>query len=215
MTSSGGTLTKTGAGTLTFGGSAANTYTGLTSVTGGTLALDKPGGVVGIAGPLSVGNAINPGAPDSVAVTGNGYRASNYIPLTVYSDGFYSADGFLSSLTMTGGQVDLVGSGTILSGNITTNASANPALISAGGPGSTLDLNGGTQTATVARGTATYDLDIQATLSEGTLVKNGPGVLRLRGQGFANPGVVLNAGTLAVGSSVVERASNLPWPEAP
>jgi fibronectin-binding autotransporter adhesin len=46
----GATLTKTGAGTLYLKGTAANTYTGLTTIAGGTVVLAKTGGAVAIAG---------------------------------------------------------------------------------------------------------------------------------------------------------------------
>jgi autotransporter-associated beta strand protein len=50
------TLTKTGVGTLTLSGAAANTYTGLTSISGGTLELNKTAGVNAIAGAVAVGS---------------------------------------------------------------------------------------------------------------------------------------------------------------
>ncbi len=47
-------LTKTGAGTLTLSGSTANTYTGLTTVSGGTLSLGKSASVNAVAGDIVV-----------------------------------------------------------------------------------------------------------------------------------------------------------------
>ena len=47
-----GNLTKSGAGTLTLSGASANTYTGTTTVSAGTLTLDKTSGVVAIGGNL-------------------------------------------------------------------------------------------------------------------------------------------------------------------
>lgn len=49
-------LTVSGAGTLRFRGSSANTYSGLTAVSSGTLALTKDDGVTAVAGNLKVGN---------------------------------------------------------------------------------------------------------------------------------------------------------------
>ena len=49
-------MTKAGAGTLTFGGSAANTLTGTTTVSAGTLQLNKSASTTAIAGNLEVAN---------------------------------------------------------------------------------------------------------------------------------------------------------------
>lgn len=51
-----GGLTKSGAGVLTFAGADANTYTGITRVYGGELALSKTAGVNAIAGDIIVGD---------------------------------------------------------------------------------------------------------------------------------------------------------------
>ena len=64
-------LAKLGAGTLTLAGSAANTYTGGTSVTGGVLLLQKTG-VNAVAGDIVIGDAIG----SDVVLLG----ASNQIP---------------------------------------------------------------------------------------------------------------------------------------
>jgi autotransporter-associated beta strand protein len=59
VTNSGSTpvaFTKSGDGTLTFSGTAANTYTGVTTVNAGTLALAKSAGLNAIAGNLVVGD---------------------------------------------------------------------------------------------------------------------------------------------------------------
>jgi autotransporter-associated beta strand protein len=51
-----GGITKSGAGVLTFGGTEANTYTGVTRVYGGELALSKTAGVNAIAGDITIGD---------------------------------------------------------------------------------------------------------------------------------------------------------------
>ncbi len=54
--SGGGSLTKAGGGTLTLSGSSANTHTGTTTVSAGTLQLNKTAGVAAIAGAVTVAN---------------------------------------------------------------------------------------------------------------------------------------------------------------
>src|SRR5206468_306955 len=62
-------ITKTGLGTLAFGGTSANTYSGLTTIQEGTLALAKPSGVLAIGGALTIGANFTPLA---AGVVGNG-----------------------------------------------------------------------------------------------------------------------------------------------
>ncbi len=75
-----GVVTKSGAGTVTFSGASANTYTNLTTVSGGTLELNKTVGVNAISGAVTVGtgakllisasNQVDSGAGDTVTLSG-------------------------------------------------------------------------------------------------------------------------------------------------
>jgi len=75
-----GAVTKSGDGKLTFSGANANTYTGLTTVSGGTLELNKTAGVNAIAGAttinsgaillLSASDQVDSGAGDTVTLSG-------------------------------------------------------------------------------------------------------------------------------------------------
>ena len=102
----------------------------------------------------------------------------------------------LGSVTMTGGTVNTNSTGTLsLGGDLTTNDSAITAGIS-----SKLNLGGGARTFTIADGAAPNDLDITGVVSNGAIIKNGPGTLRL---GVANTyagGTTLNAGTILIGN---------------
>ncbi len=108
-----GTLTKTGAGTLTLSGARANTYTGLTTVSAGTLSLNKTAGVNAVAGDivvnggtllLSANNQIADTASITVNGSGNldGGRSQTVTNVTLNSS--YNSPGThrLSNMTITG-----------------------------------------------------------------------------------------------------------------
>ena len=208
ITGTGG-LTKTGAGTLNLGGSQTPNNFGTLTVLAGTVQLEKDDGVAAVGGDVFIGNATNPGLAGSAVVQlNNSHQTNTGNNVTIYADGLFDlANGSgkgttsnittINNLTMTGGEVRL-GIGSISFSSITTNASATSALISSTDFSDDIYLDGGTVTATVARGTATYDLDVQAGIAGGTLVKAGAGVMRLAGTGNDSLSVTLNAGTLAL-----------------
>ncbi|MES2598178.1 MAG: autotransporter-associated beta strand repeat-containing protein [Verrucomicrobiota bacterium] len=72
-----GTVTKSGKGTQTLGGSASNTFSGLTTVNAGTLVLAKTSGAVAIPGSLTIGAATSASqGPSTVRLEGNEQIAS-------------------------------------------------------------------------------------------------------------------------------------------
>lgn len=209
-----GGLTMSGAGTLTFGGSnVANTYTGLTSVTAGTLQLNKNSSILALAGPLSIGNAVNPGAAGSAVVKLlNDYQTGFGTNVAINSDGLLDMNSHYNSigtLAMTGGELRLGGTYSFLGGDATINASTTGAKITSTNLSNNLSLNGASRTFTVVRGPSTYDLDVQAGATAGTLVKAGAGVLRLAGTTNGNLSVTLNAGTLALASNAALGSNGL------
>jgi autotransporter-associated beta strand protein len=188
-------ITLTGAGTTVFAGSSANTYSGATTVNGGTLILAKTAGINAIAGALVIGDGtgvdtVRLGAAnqiaDSSAVSVN---SSGVLDLNNSSDQ-------IGSLTMTAGSV-MTGAGKlILGGNVTGNAHASTATVAGN-----LDLGGGVRTFTVADGAASIDMQVSAVVSNGGLVKAGPGTLELTGaNSYTGPTTVSN-GTLRVNNA--------------
>ena len=117
-----GVLTKTGPGTVVLSGAAANTYSGDTTVSGGTLILSKTTGVNAIGGNLIVGT----GATVAYGTTAG--QLADHIPdganLTINGGTFGSGAG-ASLLVPTEGVTDTVAAvilngGTFLSGRNTT-----------------------------------------------------------------------------------------------
>jgi autotransporter-associated beta strand protein len=176
----GGTLTMSGAGTLSLG-SNNNSYAGGTFVTSGTvlltngLAIPGSGNVtVSGTGTFNTGGLTNFSAIGTVSVSGGGKFAVST------GSGTYQ----ISGLTMTGGSVDMTGSNgaTIqLKGPITTNASSSTATW-IGATNSTLfnGTSGGT-TVTVAKGTTASGIDLDAgiALTGNSFTKAGGGTMRL------------------------------------
>jgi large repetitive protein len=174
-------VTKVGAGTVDYAGGAGtgNTYSGTTTVSAGTLLLDKssPSTDGPFAGPLVVGGGATPAEArwlfskelpgnDSVTVNANGLAnlndKSDTIGNLAITDGTVRTAGpvgglavlNVNSLVMTGGAItlDRTGSQLVLGGNVTASSDATgPALInsSAGGATGTVSLNGANRTFTV------------------------------------------------------------------
>src|SRR5207248_9697130 len=114
ISGAGGLTVNAPGGTVTLGGTAANTFTGLTSVTAGTLVLNKGTNIIlALGGNLSVGNAASPGAPGSAAVQLNkDLSIPSLTGMTVFADGLFNVNGTandIGTLTMTGGEIRLGG----------------------------------------------------------------------------------------------------------
>jgi fibronectin-binding autotransporter adhesin len=193
-------------GALDLDGASNNTYTGNTQINNGTLILGKTGGAIAVGGPLTIGNAF--GNPFSAYVQ---YLANGQTSAT--TDVLISNDGILDvhsvftnirTLIMFGGTVG-IGTGQLtLNGDVTVFASSNGSgsIITAADSNNDLILGSPTRTFTVADGSAQYDLDLSGCgITGGTLVKAGPGTMRLNAGNNSALAVTLNAGTLAVGST--------------
>jgi autotransporter-associated beta strand protein len=201
----GSNLTKAGTGIVVFTGANNNTYSGVTSVSDGTLQLNKPAGFTAIAGDLTAGDGTSPG-PDLVQLLASNQLASTS-NLTVNSDGVFDLNGqtqAIAKLTMTGGNIKLTGGASQLTLGSTVTAtsdtSGNVAVIS--GPG-TLSMGNGNITFKVNPGGGTPDMIVSSVItgSGGALTKDGAGTLQLTNTETYSGGTTVKAGTLLVDGS--------------
>jgi autotransporter-associated beta strand protein len=161
-----GSVTKTGAGTLTFGGTAANTYTGTTTVNEGTLVLNKPDGVDAIAGPLVIGDGV--GDPDTAVVSlGAPNQIADTVAVTINSDGLWKKNNFEDGV----GSLELLGrveqgDPPTLTVGFNNRSTTYGGVIS--GPGTVVKVGTGTWTLT---GNNTYTGG--TVVNGGTLLVNG------------------------------------------
>ena len=178
-----GTLTKNGAGTLTLSG--ACTYTGLTTVSAGTI---KSG--------------TDDVLPDGSAITLSAIAASTAtLDLNGHNDTVASLT--FGGAAVTSADVITTGAGTLTlaaAGGITYLNAANPLGATISG---NLALASGAHTFTIGDSTnATDDLAISAIVSStGSISKAGAGALTLSGVNTFNGGLTLSAGTLNVANN--------------
>ncbi|MEI6674288.1 MAG: autotransporter-associated beta strand repeat-containing protein, partial [Verrucomicrobiota bacterium] len=183
-----GGLTKLGEGTVRL--AAANTYTGLTTVNGGTLQL-------GVNNALPAGNAVvvnSTTAYQSASLDLNGHALTLGGGLTLGGAGATDSS---SSLVIGSG----AGSVLTLSGGanaLTYSAASN--FLGAKISVTTIDLNGGEQSFAIGDSSADVDdLIISSVIRNGALTKTGAGALRLEGANTFTGLTTIAAGTLRLG----------------
>jgi autotransporter-associated beta strand protein len=191
-------LTKAGWGTLSL--TAANTYTGPTTVLGGVLSL-------GIANALS---------------------SSSNVTLTNGTLLFGDAAAMLGTITATGGSLIVSGGATTFSGGMLNASSAltlstNNALVLQGELGfvGTNNLNLGTGTVSLSGGTRTIftqanlltlgGVVVDGGTSAGSIIKAGGGTLALSGTNTFTGGATLLQGTLSVLNDFAVGSSGSLW----
>jgi autotransporter-associated beta strand protein len=215
---SGGTgagLTLTGGGVLKLAGSTANSYTGTTTVDGGTLVLNTSGAVA-ILGALVIGDGtggknaavVNVLSPNPIA-TNSAVTINSDGNLTLTSSPAVGAVAAIGSLTMTGGGITLATTGSVsaalqLDGNVTATSdkAGNAATIAVTGANRGYLYLVGAQNFTVNSGPGAIQLDVSAVLDHG-FDKLGDGIMRLSGTGsnFYTDTTIVDAGTLLLDNS--------------
>ncbi|OYX00851.1 MAG: hypothetical protein B7Z14_07845 [Bosea sp. 32-68-6] len=177
-------FTKVGAAQQTLAGTTANTYTGVTTVLGGTLRLNKTAGVNAIAGSLSIGD----GTAAAVVLL----AAANQIADTTIAT--------LAGTGATAGVLRLAGNSETLAG-ISSNALVGGGVVEneSGVAGTaTLTVNVADSTTQTFNGVA-RDGDGVGTDGALALVKSGTGVQVMSGDNTYSGGTTINAGTLVTG----------------
>jgi filamentous hemagglutinin family protein len=184
-----GTLTKSGLGTWTVSG--ANTYTGLTTISAGTLKLGAAGGGTNTPlGTTGAGTTVSDGATLDL----NGFTLGTAEGLTINGAGQSSAGALTNSSSTAATYAGLI----TLGSASTINASSGNIVISNTGTilGATYGL---TLTGT---NTASSIASIIGTTS-GTLTKSGLGTWTVSGANTFTGGTTISAGTLIASSSAL------------
>ncbi|EDY18488.1 autotransporter-associated beta strand repeat protein [Chthoniobacter flavus Ellin428] len=217
ITGSGGSLIKSGAGALTFGGTSnntvPNTYSGVVIVNAGTLTLEKAAGVNAIAGDVVInGGSLLLGASNQIADTSNMTIAGGSYNGSGFSESFASL--LISGGTYSGGTgATTIGSLQLSSGVFNSNAGITTILgntsITGGAGGDFVVNSGGTVSSngiTVTGG----GILIGGSSTTLTTLTIGAGGLSLSGQtvqtnaatsGNAGSQIVLNGDLTASGGS--------------
>jgi autotransporter-associated beta strand protein len=202
-----GGITKSGDGKLTL--SSTNTYTGGTTVNGGTMELGAGGGAGIIRGTLN----INSGA--TVKLTGTdalGYSSGTAVTQVNINGGTLNAatagnNGLIANFSLTGGTVSGTGRMDFSSGyGITTLASGTSSVFSA----PLMLRDGNNMTINVADGAAATDFEISGAISEqfsnSGITKSGDGRLTLSNTNTYTGATTVSTGTLLVTGALGDTA---------
>ncbi len=190
-----GGITKTGAtSVLQLSGTSANTFTGLTTQTNGTLLLAKSSGIVAIAGDLTISGgtallgALGQFATSStVTISGGIWSLSGFdvsISRLNFTSGTYTPAGAV--LTLSDNTTALSMASTTISGSIILSGTGDVLFTGASGTATLsgpVDLGGMTHAFNINNGTTTNDMLASNVISNGALTKIGAGRLSFSGAG--------------------------------
>jgi fibronectin-binding autotransporter adhesin len=195
-----GGIAKTQPGTLRFSGSAANSYSGNTTVNEGTLEFAKSSiGLANISsGTLTVGDGV--GGPSADVVRYFGGQLLLPVSIQINDSGLLDLNGIsdaVGAINLVGGRID-TGAGTLgLFNTLTATSSTNfPALIFGN-----VDLNNSARSFTVTAGDYIPDLYVGARLGNGGLAKSGAGTLTLANSNFFTGALTVIAGEVRLENS--------------
>ena len=196
-----GSLTKTGGATLIFTG--ANTYSGHTTVSAGTLQIGDGGISGGIVGDITDNAALVFNRSDALTYSGNisgtgSFTQSGSGTLTLAGANTYSGATTVSAGTLA------LGSATALGGNTAVSVASGATLDLAGHATTLASLAGAGDVALGAATLTTGGANISTTFSGvisggGALVKTGSGTFTLTGANTYSGGTTISSGTLTLG----------------
>jgi autotransporter-associated beta strand protein len=171
------TLTKTGTNVVTLSGASANTYTGDTTITAGTLALNKTAGVNAIAGNITIGNGA--GGLDVLRLDANNQIADTSVVT-------FNGSGANAGVLRLNGKNETVAG--------LSSSSAGAGIIENGAAvASTLTVNS-------TSGTTTFSgLIRDGSTGKLNITKNGSGGFAITGSNSYSGVTTVNAGSLIVG----------------
>ncbi len=216
-------LTKVGGAELTLGGSASNTFTGLTVVDNGTLVLGKTGGAVAIVGNVQMGSS-SAGNQPNLRMAANEQFGSGVVMTFVNPFGSFPRFDLQGTTQTLAGVNDATGAGVIQNEKFNGGGTSGQATLTLNGAG-TYSFNGymrdrdqgpgvyllnivksGGGTQTLSGGNITYTGT--TTVNTGTLVLNGvgslPGAATVNGGSLALQNInYTSATTINAGGSVV------------
>ena len=188
-----GALTKTTAGSVTL--NAANTYTGLTTVSAGTLA-------VGSSGSLFSGNDLTVGAGSAAvfANVGQTLGAVSNANTTNNALNFIAASGTVTLDSLSGTGNTRFGSDAVVTGGISSGTVTSVGDLAANISGGTTTV-GGLLTGNISAGTVGAGLLSATTVSGGTTTVTGAAGITTLSSGMTTVGGVATIGTLSGGTA--------------
>jgi autotransporter-associated beta strand protein len=200
-------LTKTGTGTFTLTGSAANSYTGTTTIANGTLTLATSTNDAALSNTIIVGDGSG-AAGSAVLNLPNSFEIPDAATMTIRADGVVNKTGAnaedLTTLNVNGGALNIATGATFAmrtNGTITSDG-ANGSSISGSG---FLQLQSGTQTFNIANGPGLPDLVVSAPINQTgnpNITKTGAGTLVLSGAVGLGGTITVGDGTLLINGTI-------------